>query len=132
MTALAYWKFESISLQRRVGCELGFCKGGSAGFLGALASPPVRAEADRMFDPSPHFGIGAVFRPFDLIDDDAVAIAVIDKVLRARRVSTDHRPLATVGLVTPHAGFVAVQRIGQHRAVGDIGSGLCRGRPGAH
>jgi len=32
-SVLAYWKFESISLQRRVGCELGFCKGGSAGFF---------------------------------------------------------------------------------------------------
>jgi hypothetical protein len=32
-TASAYWKFESSPLQRRVGCELGFCKGGSAGFF---------------------------------------------------------------------------------------------------
>ena len=29
-TMLAYWKFESISLQPRVGCELGYCKGGPA------------------------------------------------------------------------------------------------------
>ena len=29
-TASAYWKFESSPLQRRVGCELGYCKGGPA------------------------------------------------------------------------------------------------------
>src|SRR6516165_1254127 len=30
LTAPAYWKFESSPLQRRVGCELGYCKGGPA------------------------------------------------------------------------------------------------------
>jgi hypothetical protein len=43
-TVLAYWKFESISLQRRVGCELGFCKGGSAGFFPRPAQQVGRIE----------------------------------------------------------------------------------------
>ena len=30
-------------------------------------------DADRMFDPGTHFGLGAVFRPLDLIDNTAVA-----------------------------------------------------------
>ena len=28
-------------------------------------------DADRMFDPGPHFGISPMFRPFDLIHDAA-------------------------------------------------------------
>ena len=32
----------------------------------------------------------------------------------------DQRPLAAIRLVAPHAGFVAVQQIVQHRAVGNI------------
>ena len=50
-----------------------------------------------------------------------MAIAPVDKVSRSRRMLADHRPLAAIRLVAPHAGFVAVQQIGQHRAVGDIG-----------
>src|SRR4029077_18284914 len=38
-------------------------------------------DPDRMFNPGPHFGLGAVFRPLDLIDDTTVAVAAIDKVL---------------------------------------------------
>jgi hypothetical protein len=30
-----------------------------------------------MFDPGPHFRLGAVFRPLDLIDNTAVAVAAI-------------------------------------------------------
>jgi hypothetical protein len=30
-----------------------------------------------MFEPGPHFGLGAVFRPLDLIDNTAVAVAAI-------------------------------------------------------
>ena len=37
------------------------------------------------------------------------------------RMPSDHRPLATVRLITPHAGLLPVQQLGQHRAVGDIG-----------
>jgi hypothetical protein len=33
----------------------------------------------------------------------------------------DHRPLAAVRLIAPHAGLFAVQQIRQHDAVGDIG-----------
>src|SRR4029077_4020169 len=38
-------------------------------------------DPDRMFTPSPHFGLGAVFRPLGLVDDTTVAVAGIDKVL---------------------------------------------------
>jgi hypothetical protein len=34
---------------------------------------------------------------------------------------SDHRPLAAVGLITPHAGLLPVQQFGQYRAVGGIG-----------
>jgi hypothetical protein len=34
-----------------------------------------------MFDPGPHFGLGTIFRPLDLIDAAAVAVAAIDKIL---------------------------------------------------
>ena len=37
-------------------------------------------DPDRMFDPSPHFGLGAVFRPLDLIDNTAVAVAAVDEI----------------------------------------------------
>jgi hypothetical protein len=50
-----------------------------------------------------------------------MAIAAVDEVPRSRRVLADHRPQAAIRLVAPHAGFAAVQQIGQHRAVGDIG-----------
>src|SRR6202030_2632928 len=32
-------------------------------------------DPDHMFNPGPHFGLGAVFRPLDLIDNTAVAVA---------------------------------------------------------
>jgi hypothetical protein len=65
----------------------------------------------------PHPGLGAVFR----LHDAAMAVAAVDEVLRPRGVLEDHRPLATVRLIAPHARLFAMQKIGQHRAVGDIG-----------
>ena len=85
-------------------------------------------DSDRMLDPSPHFGFGAVFRPLDLIHDAAVAVAAIDEILGFWCVLPDHRPLAVVGLITPDAGLLAVQQIGQHRAVDDIGPAWPRPR----
>src|SRR5436309_10828808 len=76
---------------------------------------------DRMFDPGSHFGLGAVFRPLDLIDNTAVAVAAIGEIAGLGRMLPDHRPLSAVGLITPHAGLLPVQQLGQHRAVGDIG-----------
>ena len=80
-------------------------------------------DADRMFDLGPHFGLGAVFRPLDFVDDTAVAVAAIDEILGLWCALSDHRPLATVGLITPHPGLVAMQQIGQYRAFSDIGRG---------
>src|SRR5215469_8740031 len=77
-------------------------------------------DADRMFNPGPHFGLGAIFRPLDLIDDTAVAVAAIDEILGLWCMLPDHRPLAAIGLITPHPGLPAVQQIGQHRAVGAL------------
>src|SRR4029077_14253062 len=69
-------------------------------------------DADRMFDPGPHFGFGTVFRPLDLIHDTAVAVAAIDEILGFWCVLPDHRPLAAVGLITPDAGLLAGNRSG--------------------
>jgi hypothetical protein len=37
-------------------------------------------DPDRMFDPGPYFGFGAVFRTLDLIDNAAVAVAAVGEV----------------------------------------------------
>ena len=50
-------------------------------------------DPDRMFDPGPHFGLGTVFRPLDLIHDTAVAVAAIGEILGFWRVLPDHRAL---------------------------------------
>src|ERR1700742_3618987 len=78
-------------------------------------------DPDRMFDPGPHFELGAVFRPLDLIDNTAVAVAPIGEIPSPGRMLPDHRALAAVGLVTPHPGLLPVQQLGQYRTVGDIG-----------
>src|SRR6202030_3495060 len=78
-------------------------------------------DPDHMFNPGPHFGLGAVFRPLDLIDNTAVAVAAIGEIPGLGRALPDYRPLAAVSLITPYPGLLAVQQIGQHRAVGDIG-----------
>ena len=78
-------------------------------------------DPDRVFDPGPHFGFGAVFRALDLIDNTALAVAAIGEIPGPGRALPDHRPLAAVSLVTPHPGLLPVQQLGQHRAVGDIG-----------
>ena len=52
-----------------------------------------------------------------------MAIVAVDEILRSRCVPADRCPLAAIRLVTPHAGLLPVQQIGQHRAVGDIGRG---------
>jgi hypothetical protein len=43
-----------------------------------------------------------------------VALAAIGEIPRPGCALPDHRPLAAVSLVTPHAGFVPVQQIGEH------------------
>src|SRR5690242_20337911 len=78
-------------------------------------------DPDRMFDPSPHFRLGAVFRPLDLIHNTAMAIASIGEIPGLGGMLSDHRLLSAVGLITPHAGLLPVQQLGQYRAVGDIG-----------
>ena len=78
-------------------------------------------DPDRVFDPGPHFGFGAVFRPLDLIDNTAVAVAAVGEIPGLGRALADHRPLAAVGLVTLHPGLLPMQEIRQDRAVGDIG-----------
>ena len=79
-------------------------------------------DPDRMLDFGPYLRFGAVFRAFDLIHNTAMAIAPVDEVFRSRCVLTDYCPLAAIRLIAPHAGFVSVQQIGQHRAVGDTPS----------
>ena len=38
-------------------------------------------DADRMFDPGPHVGLGTIFRPLGLIYHTAVAVAAIGEIL---------------------------------------------------
>src|SRR5215831_5706621 len=57
-------------------------------------------DPDRMLDAGPHFRLGAVFRPLDLIDNTAVAVAAVGEIPRPGRVLADHRSLAAVGLIT--------------------------------
>src|SRR6516164_4615138 len=80
-------------------------------------------DPDRMFDPGPDLRLGPIFRPLNLIHDTAVAVAAIGEILRSRRMPADHRPLAAISLIAPHPGLLAMQQIGQHRAVGGIGRG---------
>ena len=98
--------------------------------MGVLLEPAIahlgKAEhplddPDRMLDPSPHFGFGAVFRTLDLFHDTAVAVAAIGEIPGLGRVLPDYRPLAAVGLITPYPGLLPVQQLGQYRAAGDIG-----------
>src|SRR4029077_6265707 len=65
-------------------------------------------DSDRMFDPSPPFGLGAVFRPLNLIDNTAVAVAAVGEIPGFRCMLPDYRPLAAVGLIAPHAGLPTV------------------------
>ena len=60
--------------------------------MGVLLEPAItrfgKAEhplddSDRMLDAGPHFGLGAVFRPLDLIHHTAVAIAAIGEIFGA-------------------------------------------------
>ena len=64
-------------------------------------------DPDRMLDFGPHLRFGPVFRAFHLVHDTAMAIATVDEVLRSRCALADRCPLAAIGLVAPHAGFVA-------------------------
>src|SRR5690242_4114551 len=65
--------------------------------------------------------VGAVFRPLDLIDNTAVAVAAIGEIAGLGRMLADHRPLSAVRLITPHPGLSPMQELGQYRAVRDIG-----------
>ena len=57
-------------------------------------------DPDRMFDPGPHFGFGAVFGPLDFIANTTVTVAAICEILGLGRMLLDHRPLAAIRLVT--------------------------------
>src|SRR5882757_8611309 len=63
-------------------------------------------DPDDMLDPGPHFGLGAIFRPLDLIDNTAVAVAAIGEIPSLGRMVPDHRPLAATGLITPYPGLI--------------------------
>src|SRR6516164_8456610 len=75
---------------------------------------------DRMFDLGPRWGFSAVFGPLYFIYNTTVTVAARGEIPGLGRMLLDHRPLAAIRLVAPHAGFVAVQQIGQHHAVGNI------------
>ena len=47
-------------------------------------------DPDRMLDPGPHFGLGAVFYPLDLIDNTAMAVAAIGEIGGCGWVAPSH------------------------------------------
>jgi hypothetical protein len=53
-------------------------------------------DADRMFNPGPHFGLGPIFRPFDPHPRRRMAVAAIGKVLGLSSELPDHRELAAI------------------------------------
>ena len=65
-------------------------------------------------DPGPHFGLGAVFRALDLIDNTAVAVAAIGEIAGLGRMLPDHHPLAAVCLITPHPGILRRRSVITH------------------
>jgi hypothetical protein len=48
-------------------------------------------DPDRMLDPGPHFRLGAVFRPLDLVDNTAVGVAAISEIPGLGRALPDYR-----------------------------------------
>jgi hypothetical protein len=46
-----------------------------------------------MLDPGPHFGLGTIFRPLDLVHNTAVSVSAVDEVL-SLRAAADHCTLA--------------------------------------
>ena len=104
--------------------------------MGVLLEPAIahlgKAEdpfddPDRVLDPGPYLRLGTVLSPLDQVHHAALAIAAVGEVLGVGGVLPDHRALAAIGLVAPHPGLVAMQELGQHPAVGDIGRGGDRG-----
>jgi hypothetical protein len=59
------------------------------------------------------FRFREIFHPLNLIDNTAVAIAAIGEIAGLERMLSDHRLLSAVGLITPYAGLISVQQIGQ-------------------
>jgi hypothetical protein len=55
---------------------------------------------------------------YSALNGDLSAVA---KILGLWGMLPDHRPLTSVGLITPYLGLLPMQQIGQHGAVGDIG-----------
>src|SRR5215472_14361478 len=51
-------------------------------------------DPDRMLDPGAYLGLGAIFRPLDLIHHTAVTIASIGEIFSLWRMLADHRRLA--------------------------------------
>src|SRR5215831_12803244 len=73
-------------------------------------------DPNRMLDPGAHLRLGAVFRPLSLVHHTTMAVAAIDEVARPRSAPPNDRPLTAISLITPHAGLLPMQQIGQYRA----------------
>src|SRR5215467_6432396 len=81
--------------------------------MGVLVEPAI-AHLDKTKDPlddpaeCSHFGLGAIFRPLDLVHNTSVAVATIGEIASLGGVLPDHPALAAVGLIAPHPGLVAM------------------------
>jgi len=108
---------------------------GHAHPMSVLSEPAIAhlGEAEDPFDNpdgmlDPRFREGRLLiRTFDLVrffarstSSITMAIAAVDEVPRSRRMPADHCPLTAIRLIAPHAGFVPMQQIGQHGAVGEL------------
>ena len=80
-------------------------------------------DVEGMLDVGAHLRLRAVFRPLDLVDDAAMTIALVGEVESIGRMRFDHLGLTVIGLVASHPRLIAMQQIGQHLAVGDVGGG---------
>ena len=78
-------------------------------------------DVEGMLDFGSHLGLGAVPGPLGLVNDAAMTVALIGEVESVGCLRPDQVGLATVGLIAPHSGFLAMQEGSQHLAVGNIG-----------
>ena len=79
-----------------------------------MTKPNTRLMIPIACSTRPHFRLGAVFPPLDLIHDAAVAVAAIGEIAGLGRMLPDHHPLAAVCLITPHPGILRRRSVIAH------------------
>jgi len=98
-----------------------FSRSYSACDSGSSQAEHLLDHPDRVLKVGAHTRLDAVAGLLRLVDHCAVAVAAIGEILPVRRVFADRRALAAVGLVTPHARLIAMQKVRQHRRIVHVG-----------